>query len=508
MKRVIDLSAEDAKKYFLKQSSYFREDFPGYISFQPIIDDVSNAMGGKAYLDFLASIPKPDSDKMISAKPSDFADVNYKFTANKDGRFGWRPYELIHPVIYVSLVNLVCEPANWKTITDRFDELEAGIVECCSAPVISDGNQSDIAAQVRGWWLEYEQKSIALSLDFTHLLQSDVTDCYGSLYTHSIAWALHGYEDGKKRKADKSLLGNNIDRHIQASRYGQTNGIVQGSALMDLVAELVLAYVDYEINNALDDKSNLRILRFRDDYRIFARSDLQAEEALKVVSDCLRGVGMRLGVEKTSMSTNVVEASLKPDKRAGIELRDMDIAQAKSLQKQLLRLHAFGRRFPNSGALKRLSAEALSRMEKIKDKPQDLEVQIAIVTDIASTSPQAFPPLAGILSHLISHATDSDKPKLWDRVANKMKSIPHNGYLEIWLQRVTTPLGIPFESKEKICRLVNGEDVALWNSDWIDHAGINQALDSKKIVVGDATGTKPTMQPEEVELFTRNAEFS
>ena len=101
---------------------------------------------------------------------------------------------------------------------------------------------------------------------------------------------------------------------------------------------------------------------------------------------------MRLGVDKTAMSTNVTESSIKPDKRAGIDLHDMDIAQAKSMQKQLLRLHAFGRRFPNSGALKRLCSEALETVRKIKEAPEDLEVQIAIVTDIAATSPQAFQP--------------------------------------------------------------------------------------------------------------------
>ena len=508
MTRIIDLPASDAKAHFLKGSSYFRDDVPPYISFEPIIAGVAEIMGERQYTDYQATIVKPGSDKTVPAKPADFARVNYQFISNKDGRFGWRPYELIHPVIYVSLVNIICNQTNWESITRRFQELEGGIVECCSVPVRSMDHQSDKAAQVRGWWLEYEQKSLVLSLQFTHLLHTDVTDCYGALYTHSIAWALHGYDEAKIGKTDKSLLGNKIDRHIQASRFGQTNGIVQGSVLMDVIAELVLAYVDREIDNTLIEKDDIRILRYRDDYRIFAMSDRRAEEVLKVVSDCLRRVGMRLGVEKTSMSTNVVEASIKPDKRAGIELHDMDIAQAKSIQKQLLRLHAFGRRFPNSGALKRLSAEALERMEAITEKPDDLEVQIAIVTDIAATSPQAFPALAGILSHLISHANGDEKEALWGKVARKMKKIPHNGYLDIWLQRVTVPLGITFDSDEAICKIVSGDAATLWNSDWLDNANLSEGLDVSKIVIGQASESKPTMEPKEVELFTINAEFS
>ena len=277
---------------------------------------------------------------------------------------------------------------------------------------------------------------------------------------------------------------------------------------MDLIAELVLSYVDREIDKVIKDKTDVRILRYRDDYRIFTLSDRRAEEVLKVVSDCLRGVGMRLSVEKTSMSTNVVEASIKPDKRAGIELRDMDIAQAKSIQKQLLRLHAFGRLFPNSGALKRLSSGTLERMEKITKKPDDLEVQIAIVTDIAATSPQAFPALAGILSHLISHAPDDEKAGLWAKVIHKMQRIPHNGYLEIWLQRLTKPLGIKFDSEEAICKIVNEETVELWNSDWIDSPTLKAALKVSQIVTKKAEDAEPIMEAEEVRLFIQNAEFS
>ena len=41
MKKLQDLSAEDAKKHFLKGSSYFNGDFPDYISFEPILEEVS-----------------------------------------------------------------------------------------------------------------------------------------------------------------------------------------------------------------------------------------------------------------------------------------------------------------------------------------------------------------------------------------------------------------------------------------------------------------------------------
>ncbi len=349
--------------------------------------------------------------------------------------------------------------------------------------------------------------------EFSHVLHTDVTDCYGSLYTHSISWALHGIEEAKQNRRRNGLLGNKIDSHIQAGRYGQTNGISQGSVLMDFIAEIVLGFVDQQITSSLGEPEDFRILRYRDDYRIFANSDDRAEKILKIISDELRSVGMKLGVSKTFMSKNVIEGSIKPDKLAGIDLNDLGSTNAKTIQKQLLRLHSFGQRFPNSGALRRLVSDFSIKLSKpIKlseqiEKPDDLEVQVAIATDIAFVSPNTFPVVAAILSHLISLAPGDEKTYLWEQVLKKMKRVPYNGYLEIWLQRVTQPqsVGIAFSSDEKICQIVNGEYPDLWENTWIASGDLKAALDVSKIVVGSASDAEEVVSPEEVALFQQNA---
>jgi hypothetical protein len=216
---------------------------------------------------------------------------------------------------------------------------------------------------------------------------------------------------------------------------------------------------------------------------------------------------MKLGVAKTVVSPNVVEGAIKPDKLAGIELQDLGTNNAKTIQKQLLRLHSFGRRFPNSGALRRLVTEFHNEIVKQTEVPDDLEVQIAIATDLGVTSPQAFPAIAGILSHLISLAKEEDKEGLWERVREKMRRVPYNGYLEIWLQRVTKPEAVGFEldSTENICQIVNGHSAALWESDWISSDALKKALDVKKIIVAEPKSVSEVVSPEEIELFAKNA---
>ncbi len=501
MKRLIDFPYEEAKKHFLKCNSYFSSDLPPYISFEPIITAVSEAMKGGEFNQFQRK------------KPSCFSGVNYSLISNKDGKLKWRPYELMHPVIYVSLVNVICEKDHWNFIKCRFAEFKCGVVECYSDPVISMNDEKDVAAQVSVWWKKIEQRSLIYSLKFSHMLHTDVMDCYGSLYTHSISWALHGVKKAKDDPDKNILLGNKIDFHIRSSRYGQTNGISQGSVLMDFIAEIVLGFVDIEINLALKNKKDFhkkdfRILRYRDDYRIFTNSDDIAEKILKVISDELRKIGMILGASKTYSCRNVVEGSIKPDKLAGIDLQDLGKSNAKTIQKQLLRIHSFGQRFPNSGALKRQVSDFYTCLPKQPKFLDDLEVQVAIATDIAFVSPATFSAVAAILSHLISLAPNTKKRNLWKEVRDKMRRVPNNGYLEIWLQRVIKPanVGIQFSSEEAICKIVNGKKgVGLWENDWISNKELLSALDVSQIVIFPADEISEVMKEEEMLLFKKNA---
>jgi hypothetical protein len=164
--KLINLSADDAREHFLKGGSYFNGDFPDYISFEPILRGVADILDGG------------DFTELKHSNPELLSGVNYSFVANKDGRFAWRPYELMHPAIYVSLVNLLCSPENWSFIRSRLGEFEGGVVTCCSSPVLSLDHQTDQAAQVSSWWQAVEQRSLELSLEFSHMLHTDVADCY------------------------------------------------------------------------------------------------------------------------------------------------------------------------------------------------------------------------------------------------------------------------------------------------------------------------------------------
>ena len=88
-----------------------------------------------------------------------------------------------------------------------------------------------------------------------------------------------------------------------------------------------------------------------------------------------------------------------------------------------------------------------------------------------------------------------------------MARVPHNGYLEIWLQRVTQPraVDILFVSDEPICQIVNGETPNLWENEWISSNDLKDALRVSEIIVSEVADIEEVIQPEEVALFRQNA---
>lgn len=105
MDLVLELSNLEAKQYFLKEDSYCNFDLPQYFVFQTLLDKVSQTIGTKRLSDFYDSHTTIEENtattKTKATLPCDFEHVNYKFLNNKDGKFAWRPFQLIHPALYV-----------------------------------------------------------------------------------------------------------------------------------------------------------------------------------------------------------------------------------------------------------------------------------------------------------------------------------------------------------------------------------------------------------------------
>ena len=481
-----------ARRFLLRGESYCRFGLPDYVEFDGVLQDVDKYLTTHA----LSSASK---------KAHEHSRVNHTILDNKDGRYAWRPMELIHPTLYVDLVRLITEKRNWRKLRRRFEALnrERRIANM-SIPIEGekrDGKRPrrDRAAMIRQWWEEIEQRSIRLSLDYEYVCHTDIADCYGSLYTHSVAWAMHGKRKAKRRRTDKGLLGNRIDRRLQDMNEGQTNGVPQGSVLIDLIVELVLCYADRKIGQKakLAGITDYRVLRYRDDYRIFINSPPEGELLVKIVSEVMSSMGLKLNPGKTVSSNDVLTSVVKDDKIRW----NGSVQRRRGLQQHLMLIRELSKSHPHSGSLvKALTSfdRRLAGRKKI-GSPREL---LSLVVDIALRNPRTYAVCASIISKLLSRLKARERKGFLAALKRRFDKIPHTGHLQIWLQRLTYPSNPKEEYEKPMCALVAGEHADIWNSEWITSKALKNVLDPSRIVNGAKLGKlAPIISPDEVDVF-------
>lgn len=484
MKTVLDLSHIEAKDFFLKESRYFSVELPDYITFQEMLNTLDKELNGRELKEIKSAI-----------KVRDVEGVNYKILHNKDGKFAWRPFEIIHPVIYVNLIHSITQNNHWTTITDCFKSYAQNPkIECHSIPVLDTEDKSAKENQIYEWWHKVEQRSITLALEYNHVLHLDIADCYGSLYTHSIVWALHTKEEAKKteNRKNEDFVGNIIDWRIQDMSNGQTNGIPQGSVLMDFIAEMVLGYADFQLTQRLDTKgiSEYKIIRYRDDYRIFTNSAQESALIAKELSEVLSELNFKLNSQKTVDNDDLILGALKPDKIHWIYNK----RKTENIQKWLLQLYVLGQKYPNSGTLYKevkLFLDWLQKREEPKEEADDKkaireiqnpEVLISILINLAYNNPRLYPLVTGSISFLIVKIENEEERKdIISKIKNKFSQLPNTNYLNVWLQRLTLKINIDTTYSSDLCKKVIDNDTILWKSDWLNNK-FKLIVDKTKII--------------------------
>ena len=505
MKTILDLSNTEAQAFFFRKENYCNIDLPPYFDFQPLLNNLSQ----------MGKLKTLSVDK---AKLHD--DVNYKMYNNKDGFFSWRPLQLINPAIYTHLVYIITQDGTWNLIQERFREFQENKnICCCSIPLaeVEERTNAKKKDTILHWWEEVEQKSIEYALDYSYMLITDITNCYGSIYTHTIPWALYEKDNVKRAHFSKGTkyIGNEIDSIIRSMSYGQTNGIPQGSVLMDFIAEIVLGYADLELTRSIEKYNSeqhleqnkiqeYKIIRYRDDYRIFANSQNDAVKVAKLLTEVLQQLNFKINTQKTFVSNEIIRDSIKPDKFYWNEVKQKE----SSLQKHLLLIYALSLKYPNMGTLEKVLNEFYDRLYPLSIlKSEDhIKVMVSIIADIMQKSPRVYAIACAILAKLLSLEMDNDtKMDIYDSIQRKFKMIPNAGYLQVWLQRITIKADIDISFTEPLCQRVINESERIWNISWLQEDIKQVFADNSIITQAILQELSAIPQPQEVKVFVHSS---
>lgn len=499
-KNILEFNRKEARNFFLKSESYCNLELPEYI-------DIGQMVRGFLYSVLNGNISW-DKIKKAGVSPKDLSDVNYILFTNKDAHYEWRKFQFIHPIFYLLLVDLITQEENWDFIRYRFGLYQRNAhIHAIGVPV-EDSQNKDKGGQIRTWWEQIEQESIKLSLDYAYILQTDITNCYPSVYTHSFAWALHGKEFVKMSLGNTSTyrLGDKIDQFLRLMQYGQTNGIPQGSVLMDFFAELLLGYIDNRLSNILHGAGikEYHILRYRDDYKIFTNDPLEGEKILVFLNELLADFGFKLNAKKTTCSASVILSSIKEDKLSWLGYNK----EFRSYQGYLLNLYSFAQKYPNSGRLI-VSLEEMYNELDTKDSSspkymQDPLVVVAILVDLMLHNPRIYPICSAVLSKVIfQYIPKEQKKDVVSKIYNKFKTVVNNAYLEIWFQRIAIPLelDVDYQYEHLLPQLIQGKAGTLWNHHWLKEKYSLYFAGNSWLLLDKKKHISPVINPAEFRVF-------
>ena len=151
---IVDMDCGEARAFLLKHESYCNTELPPYFQFGDLLQCVDTVIAGKSLSEFWIS------RKQLRESEG----VNYRILKNRDGKYQWRPMDLIHPALYVSLVNEITTANHWNHIRKRLQSFaQNSKIKCLSLPVQSLSREEDKAEQISQWWQDVEQKSIEFS---------------------------------------------------------------------------------------------------------------------------------------------------------------------------------------------------------------------------------------------------------------------------------------------------------------------------------------------------------
>lgn len=229
----------------------------------------------------IAAIPKSDNQEKRS---KGFDLVEYQATRYNNVP---RVLSLVHPKAH----SLLC-----KHIHDHWDKLN----------YIEDNEQSRIKPEchddgryvIMGYGCAIEKIDTIHSKSFgkKFRVHTDISNCFNSIYSHSLPWALVGFSEAKIKSNNKDEWFNQCDFHLRNTKRGETHGIPIGPTTSNVVVEVILGKVDDVLmSNKFDFQRHI------DDYECYCQTREEADQFILILGKELAKYKLTLNLNKTKI---------------------------------------------------------------------------------------------------------------------------------------------------------------------------------------------------------------
>ena len=331
--------------------------------------------------------------------------VHFPKTELTDRNFG-----IMDPLIHNDIAYHISN--NWKSILKSMFPKDSEVVSY-SFPVPIDARNRGRLTSLRAGRMIYEfigmidDDIASIAYKYSHIVKADIKSFYPSIYTHSIAWAIHGksFIRRSKNMHNYNLLGNRLDKLFQNANDGCTNGVPIGPVVSDIIAEIIASGVDVVFTKLFKQNGiDCEVIRFKDDYRILVKSEIEGKTTIKLLQQALKEFHLELSDEKTSISTlpdglfrpwvSLYHAALPRKKK---------IYTWKEFRELYLAVLRIDKVCPGTGIVERFLADILDDKGSLKVKIEILNLQkvISMLLMLGSLRIKAFPKIVGILEVIL-----------------------------------------------------------------------------------------------------------
>ena len=267
---------------------------------------------------------------------------------------------LIHPMAYANIFGVI--EANIDIIKESIKDPNSAItIECHIDGRMLIMNYEDPETKAL--------TSAEQSFGKKFRAHTDVANCFGSIYTHSVEWATQGFAEAKAKLTgprEDAHWSSELDCALRSAKRGETSGLPIGPASSSIAVEIILAAVDSKL------RQNHSFVRYIDDYTALCNTHAQAEEFIRDLGKELSKYKLTLNLAKTSIVelpeplqehwVSELTAALPPLLRDDGKIAFLNTRDAFQFLDHAVRLN----NITPDGSVLKFSVAALSR--RLKDK--------------------------------------------------------------------------------------------------------------------------------------------
>lgn len=219
---------------------------------------------------------------------NEFSNIVFHLTRNNNAP---RILNIPHPIAYHRLAKAIRN--NWMEISNKIGEVDDYFDRSMIIP--KPNNLSKRLVSMLSYDQTNDQKFLTLEKSFEakYLVHADIANCYPSIYSHAVPWALVGKKEAKGNN-DKKLWYNKLDFAIRSTQRNETVGIPIGPDTSSIISELILSQIDKRL-------SDYKYFRYIDDYKCYCKSKEEADTFINRLSKELENFNLRLNQKKTEI---------------------------------------------------------------------------------------------------------------------------------------------------------------------------------------------------------------